>query len=1671
MQKRHKKLEKELLKTPKIKESNMDGITITAEDVEDNIQPLKKVDILLKYLENVKGTAESIKDRYWTNHGRDVSNLETKDHYEFDIKMQSPIHQEWMDEYPIDDELYNDVVSTALREFADDLRAKYDWIESWYQVGRSNGWLVLEAESTVLDAETFIYDMPENANDVISMQFNQQYVDDSIMEAESYSVRLLKLEDDLAEINTLVKNAKQDLTRKMKSKEYWRNIGANIPEDIDPEEERKIRDWEEQWGKQSSINKKAGIFYEYGDKKENGKYVVFKITYPEGDSPGLHEDKAEAMARQKGMGLSGGGFSEDSKPYNFDEEYVVYDTATMPEEDMRAELATMETERQEKIRTQYHHQGKDPIAIYDESYFIENMINHLREDILERDYIFQGNDEIMEIFEKIKDKPYPEATNEFWALLKQADSINYSALEDELERLIEEEAYSDTEMYDTFSDDFYGAFDEALTKLNKGGTNWNIAGENMGWQQLSVTKEIDIKNAREFVSKVLPKTDMTIRIWEHTFDDKTIGLYLKVSHHDAPMGESYYCYPLYGKSVDDVIREWEKQWTKESELVVMIEDNTKPQRAIDRLQPIPNLWYEDELGNKMIPDLTGDILPDEYMKNYPYQHARFPVVRDSICTDEGEIMSGETSFNCVTPIVLYLVTERGWTLPDAITVAATNCERCMNILLEETTGEPYLERETSHTHCDLCAIVDPEYDMKYKNYEAKRESGELQEDITQPMVKDSSARYTVIQRALKIAKLFRKNALEDNRYEEFQNNTYVIFTQDAKFKMDQLDAHGEIKTNMIGKIKKVNDSTIMVEVGKQLYEIPLLEAFKVMEPFMARVVTEDEQKGSETEVPEEVAEEQPEGTEEAPEQARPGISTEREQMRPVPIKTPKKPLEKALEQASIYHNMMRKMGIDFTKVSAREIVVGDTVWLSPSGDIKDAGLGNVIKIENGMYTVEIRGKDNVVLPAERLLLVDSQKPKEQSMPPAKPQEFVPHKKIDINVGDEVMVHRERGKSRYSYGIVIEINGDIAKVEHKSADEHVILEVPVEELTHVSTPSVNEKQTNKQKSKKLKMRYSPDDKERFETTTTWASSGDIIVTAEYEHLTVQTSDVPKEIKNQIKDIQSKIDRDMLYDGEDEEGWVEGGLQKLFHMTILYGVNPKDKEAISEAVKEMVENKEILARTGEIEYFDNEDKGHTAMVLRIESEGLKKLHDKLKSEFENEDNFPEYKSHVTIAYLKPNSRVEGVTIEPFEWDIDDIEVANKDGSLTKIAEEEEENIDIDLGEPRALCIDCLAEIDDQEATDIRLCSECMKNYDMDKLWEMHDRGEINALAFNENERIREKFRIRKEIPTEEEQKIRDWEKQWNKDSNTGVGWMEKIILGEVEISDQMLNDDGMWLSRDLWEREISYRVEMIEQYLGNVERGVNVIGNIRTYLDDLEEILVKIPPDQISSAKEYLNEQLTDKPKTSEILAEQCRKKVFADFIDEPRIDDGGIDTRKPLEELNKIIKKKDNETLKMQKNDDKGRVDSTPVSNTQQDISTPMARNSSLIDILFKKGDRIKILTGVNKNKVGIVSEYRHGHGFNVIGACRVLIGNESIWYKESEVEELSPAESATVITTDSEFPAVEADIQAGFKLLIDEMEHSRNPYIVSEIGRKLYKQQQKQTGKIVRDGNVSRTQN
>ena len=55
---------------------------------------------------------------------------------------------------------------------------------------------------------------------------------------------------------------------------------------------------------------------------------------------------------------------------------------------------------------------------------------------------------------------------------------------------------------------------------------------------------------------------------------------------------------------------------------------------------------------------------------------------------------------------------------------------------------------------------------------------------------------------------------------------------------------------------------------------------------------------------------------------------------------------------------------------------------------------------------------------------------------------------------------------------------------------------------------------------------------------------------------------------------------------------------------------------------------------------------------------------------------------------------------------------------------------------MCVECdkWFELD----RDIWLCEDCLKKFDLDKLWDLHDKNQLDALDFNESAKMREKFR---------------------------------------------------------------------------------------------------------------------------------------------------------------------------------------------------------------------------------------------------------------------------------------------------------------------------------------------
>lgn len=143
------------------------------------------------------------------------------------------------------------------------------------------------------------------------------------------------------------------------------------------------------------------------------------------------------------------------------------------------------------------------------------------------------------------------------------------------------------------------------------------------------------------------------------------------------------------------------------------------------VEKLPRIWYENERGDKWIPDLPGDVPLPEPPEGYKYQVSCFPTQVETTYLRVGqdaegygfstEIARATSSFpedlvlsmiNAIYHRPPYLL--RTWSLGNAIYIAATACERCLNALSNEYLGpehgypEGSEEYAESKTRCRFC---------------------------------------------------------------------------------------------------------------------------------------------------------------------------------------------------------------------------------------------------------------------------------------------------------------------------------------------------------------------------------------------------------------------------------------------------------------------------------------------------------------------------------------------------------------------------------------------------------------------------------------------------------------------------------------------------------------------------------------------------------------------------------------------------------------------------------------------------------------------------------------------------------------------------------------------------------------------------------------------------------
>jgi hypothetical protein len=82
-------------------------------------------------------------------------------------------------------------------------------------------------------------------------------------------------------------------------------------------------------------------------------------------------------------------------------------------------------------------------------------------------------------------------------------------------------------------------FTDYLTELMGEQKYWRDDATNMGWQNRTGFKVFEAKNGQEFINVISPDTDCHYEITPHGK-----GFKIRLSHHDAPMGEHHLVTPM-----------------------------------------------------------------------------------------------------------------------------------------------------------------------------------------------------------------------------------------------------------------------------------------------------------------------------------------------------------------------------------------------------------------------------------------------------------------------------------------------------------------------------------------------------------------------------------------------------------------------------------------------------------------------------------------------------------------------------------------------------------------------------------------------------------------------------------------------------------------------------------------------------------------------------------------------------------------------------------------------------------------------------------------------------------------------------------------------------------------------------------------------------------------------
>ncbi|MFA5396572.1 MAG: 2'-5' RNA ligase family protein [Methanogenium sp.] len=152
-------------------------------------------------------------------------------------------------------------------------------------------------------------------------------------------------------------------------------------------------------------------------------------------------------------------------------------------------------------------------------------------------------------------------------------------------------------------------------------------------------------------------------------------------------------------------------------------------------------------------------------------------------------------------------------------------------------------------------------------------------------------------------------------------------------------------------------------------------------------------------------------------------------------------------------------------------------------------------------------------------------------------------------------------------------------------------------------------------------------------------------------------VPVPVTKEIKALQNLIPDNVIYLPDDPEK----GREEHPHITVVFGLVTENIEEIKEAVQNT--DPIVISFDNKTSIFEP-DPEYDVVKVDVRSSQLSKMNNKLQEHFEIQTDHPEYKPHLTIAYVKKGKGkdYEGLPVSIPSVKVNTLEFSNHDHNIT-------------------------------------------------------------------------------------------------------------------------------------------------------------------------------------------------------------------------------------------------------------------------------------------------------------------------------------------------------------------------------------------------------------------------